>query len=81
MLLTWHLAQSYFLMLQKTMVEENFQNCSYKNDDVINYVNFFERICEKWLKYAYFLKLTLWQLDLFSAFESQETYKLNIYIG
>ena len=25
----------------KKMVEKNFQNCSYKDDDVANYVNFF----------------------------------------
>ena len=44
----------------KNMVEEYFQNCSHRDDDVTNYVNFFEKLCEKWLKYIYFFqKLTL----------------------
>ena len=41
-------------MLQKQMVEKNFQNCNYKDDDVTNYVKFFEKLCEKWLKYVFF---------------------------
>ena len=74
MLLTLDLAQSYFVMLQK-MVEKNFQNSSYKDDNVTNYVNFLKKICEKIIIF-FFLRLTLRKLekkfqDLFLAFESQ----------
>ena len=31
------------------MVEKNFENCSYKDDDVTNYVNIFEKLSKKWL--------------------------------
>ena len=41
------------------MVEKTFQNCSYKDDDVTNYDNFFEKICEKMAKKCFFIKLTL----------------------
>ena len=37
----------------KKMVEKSFQNCSYMDDDVTNYVNFFEKLCKKWLKYVF----------------------------
>ena len=45
-------------------------------DDVTNENNVFEKLCEKWLKYVFLLKLTLWQLEKrssksFLAFESQ----------
>ena len=43
----------------KKMVEKFFQNCSYRDDDVTSYVHCFEKLCEKWLKYVFFLKLTL----------------------
>ena len=38
---------------------------------------FFGKLCEEWLKYCFFLKLTLWQLEkrcsrFFSAFGSQD---------
>ena len=47
MLLTlWNLVQSYFAMLQK-IIRKKIQNCSCKDDDVTNYVNFFEKLCEK----------------------------------
>ena len=32
---------------KKNMVEKNFQNCSYRDDDVTNNFNFFEKQCEK----------------------------------
>ena len=35
------------------MVEKKFQNCSNKDDEVTNYVNFFEKFCEKLLKYVF----------------------------
>ena len=47
MLLIWNLAQSYFVILQKKMVENFFQNCSNMDDDFTNYVHFFEKLCEK----------------------------------
>ena len=31
----------------KKMVGKNFQNWSYRDDDVTNDVNFFEKLCEK----------------------------------
>ena len=62
------------------MVAKNFQICSYRDNDVTNYIIFFFKLCKKWLKYVFFLKLTLWQLekrkkifqDLLSVFESQD---------
>ena len=39
------------------MVEKEFQNSSYRDDDGTNYVNFFEKLYGKWLKYV-FPKLT-----------------------
>ena len=41
-------------MLQKNIVEKNFQNCSYRDDEVTNYVNFVEKKKKKWLKYGFF---------------------------
>ena len=41
-------------MLQQNDRKKKIQNCSYRDDDVINYVNFFEKLCEKWLKYVFF---------------------------
>ena len=45
------------------MLEKNggkkFQHCSYGDDGVTNYVNFFEKKKKKWLKCFFFLKLTL----------------------
>ena len=49
----------------KEIVEKNFQNCSYSDDDVTNYVNFFEKLCKN-AKICFFLKLTLY-------FESQDS--------
>ena len=42
MLLTWNLAQSCFVTLQKNG-RENSQNYSYRDDGVTNYANFFEK--------------------------------------
>ena len=53
MLLTWNLAQLYFAMLEKNG-SKKFQHCSYGDDGVTNYVNFFEKLCEKWLKCIFF---------------------------
>ena len=75
MLLTWNLSQLYFNVTTK-MVDKNFQNCSYRDDDVTNYVNFFEKLCEKWN--MFFSKIDLVAAgkkdfqDLFSSFESQD---------
>ena len=35
------------------------KNGSYRDDDVTNYVNFFEKVWEKWLKYGFFSKINL----------------------
>ena len=73
-------------MLQK-MLEKDFFNCCYRDDDVTNDVDFFEKLSEKWLKYVFFLKVTLWQLgkrfsrSYFSFSKVKITYKLNIIIG
>ena len=42
MLLTWNLAQSCFVIcnVTKKLAEKKFQNYSYSDDDVTNYVNF-----------------------------------------
>ena len=39
---------------KKKTVEKVFQNCSYKDDGVTNYVSFFKKTYEKWLKYILF---------------------------
>ena len=44
-------------MLQKNG-RKQVQNCSYRDDDVTDYVNFFEKLCEKWLK-CFFSKINL----------------------
>ena len=41
------------------MVENNFQNCSYRVDDVTDYVIFLKNNEKKWLKYAFFSKIIL----------------------
>ena len=84
-LLTWNLAQSYFVMLQKKMEEKHFQNSSYRDDDITNYANFFEKLCEKWLKYVFFSKINLVAARkkifkiFFQLLKVKITYKLNIY--
>ena len=45
--------------VEKSQVEKSFQNCSYRDDNVTNYVSFFENLCKKWQKCFFFLKLTL----------------------
>ena len=66
--------------VRKKMVEKDFQNYSYRDNDVTNYIFFFFfKIMRKTAKICFFLKLNLWQLqkrkkifqDLFSAFESE----------
>ena len=57
-LLTRNLAQSYFVMLKK-MAEKKFQNFSNRDDDLTTYVNFVKKLCRKWVKLVFFLKLTL----------------------
>ena len=59
MLLIWNLAQSYFVILQKKMVENFFQNCSNMDDDFTNYVHFFEKLCEKCKNMFFFSKNNL----------------------
>ena len=83
MLLTWNLAQSYFVMLQKNG-GKFFQNCSYREVDVTNCVNFFEKLCEKWLKYVFSkINLVTARKKIISIFfqllKVTRTYSLNIY--
>ena len=67
------------------MVEKTFQNCSYKDDDVTNYDNFFEKICEKMAKKCFFYKINLVTARkkifkiFFQLLKVKITYKLNIY--
>ena len=70
------------------MVEKKFQNCSYRDNDVTNYVNFVEKLCEKWLKYVLFsskINLVAARKNIFKIFfqllKVKITYKLNIYAG
>ena len=64
------------------MVEKKIQNCSYRDDDVTNYVNFFQKLCQKWMKYVFFLsKINLVSarnkiFKIFSAFESQDNIQI-----
>ena len=44
-------------MLKKKKKKKKNQNCGYRDVDVSYYVNFFETLCEKWLKYVFFLQL------------------------
>ena len=66
----------------KKMVEKKIQNCSYRDDDVTNYVNFFQKLCQKWMKYVFFLsKINLVSarnkiFKIFSAFESQDNIQI-----
>ena len=66
----------------KKIVGKNFQNCSYRDDDVTNYVNFFQKLCQKWMKYVFFLsKINLVSarnkiFKIFSAFESQDNIQI-----
>ena len=56
----------------KKFVGKRFQNCSYSDDDVTNYVNFLKNYAKNWLKYVFFVKLQKNDFqDLFSAFETQ----------
>ena len=45
----WH---SHTLQCYKKDGRKKFQIAA-KDNDVTNYVNFFEKLCEKWLKYIY----------------------------
>ena len=70
-------------MLQKKMEEKHFQNSSYRDDDITNYANFFEKLCEKWLKYVFFSKINLVAARkkifkiFFQLLKLRITYKLN----
>ena len=70
-------------MLQKNG-RKQVQNCSHRDDDVTDYVNFFEKLCEKWLK-CFFSKINLVAARkkifkiFFQLLKVKITYKLNIY--
>ena len=68
-------------MLQKKMVEKNFQNCSYSNDNVTNYVNFLKTYAKNG-KNMFFSKIILVAARkkifkiFFLAFESQDNIQI-----
>ena len=71
--------------IKKNMIEKNLQNWSYRDDDIINYDNIFEKLCEKWLKYV-FSKINIMAARkkifikiLFHLLKVKITYKLNMY--
>ena len=76
----------HILQCYKKVLEENFWNCSYRDDDVTNYVNFFKKYMRKMAKKKlFFLKLTLWCLEkkfkiFFQLLKVKVTYNLNIHI-
>ena len=63
------------------IVERNFQNCSYMDVDVTNYVNFFEKLSKNWLK-LFFSKINLVTVrkkdfqDFFTVFKSQDNIQI-----
>ena len=68
----------------KKMVEKKFQNCSYRNDDVTNYVIYLEILYEKLLnKFFSKSKFVTARKKVFKVFfqlsKVKITYKLNIY--
>ena len=65
----------------KTMLDKDFQNRSYRDHDVTNYVYFLEKLCDKWLKYVFFSKINLVTATKkisrsFSAFKSQDSIQI-----
>ena len=71
----------YFVMLQKIWWK-NFQNCTYWDDGVTNYVNSFEKIFE-----VFFSEINLVAVKkkifkiFFQLLKLKITYKFNIYRG
>ena len=71
------------------MLEKNdgkkFQHCSYGDDGVTNYINFFEKLCKKWLKCFFSSKINLVTARrkifkiFFQLLKVKITYRLNIY--
>ena len=68
------------------LIEQKFQDCSYSNDDVTNYVNFLKNYTKNWLKYVgFFCKIDLAtaRKNIFKIFfqllKLKITFKLNIY--
>ena len=78
----WH---SHTLQCYKKLIEKFFQTCSYRDHDVTNHVNFFEKLRRKWLKYVFFSKINLVTARkkifkiFFQLLKLKITYKLNIY--
>ena len=71
----------------KKMIAKSFKDCSYRDDDVTNYVNFLKNLCEKCLKYVFFfskINLVTAKKKIFKIYfqllKVKITYKLNIYI-
>ena len=68
------------------MKENFFQIFSYRDDEVINYVNFLKKLCKRLLKHVFFFsKVNLVTTRkkifkiVFEILEAKLTYKLNIY--
>ena len=65
----------------KKVVEKKNQNCSYSDNDVINYVNFLKNYAKNWLK-CFFWKINLLTARkktlkiFFSAFETQDNIQI-----
>ena len=84
--LTWNLAQSHFVVLQKIGRKKFSKHfCRHRDDYITNYVNLFEKLCEKWLKYV-FCKINVVAARkkiskiFLQIFKVKKTCKLNIYI-
>ena len=71
-----------FCNVTKKMVEKN---CGYRDDDATNYVDFYEKLCEEWLKYVLFPKINLAiaRKKIFKIFfqllKVRKTYRCNIF--
>ena len=67
------------------MVENFFPNCSCRDDDITNYVNFFWKICAKKDENKFFSKINLVTARkkifkiFFQLMKVKTTYKLDIY--
>ena len=50
------------------MVAKKIQHFNYRDDDVTNYVNFFENLCEKWLNMFFLVNLVTARKQIFKIF-------------
>ena len=68
------------LKKKKKNGRKKIQNCSHRDDHVTNYVNLFEKLCKKWLKYASFSKINLAtaRKKIFEIFFQLSKFKIQI---